>query len=133
MKRRSRMAEVIAAVPTAAQAAWRMNWRRDNSRRTSTLNCFCSIIIREYWIRDSRERSSLDGEVGGIHDEVNDGAHAIAHLGESRSRIREGVGIIDDLCFGSRHQLTGAKKRVERIHQAGNPRVGGVGRGHPRA
>src|SRR5439155_19194861 len=64
---------------------------------------------------------------------MNDGANAIAHLGERGSRISQSAGVIEDLCLGSKGQLTGAKKRVERVHQAGNAGVGGVALGHPRA
>src|SRR5215472_1807765 len=67
MNRRSRMAEVIAAVPTAAHAA-----RRIKSRRVMT-EIFFSFI-----------KSFLDDVVGRADDQMNHGASAVAHLGYSR-------------------------------------------------
>src|SRR5260370_33019609 len=75
MNRRSRMAEVIAAVPTAAHAA-----RRMKSRRVRT-EMFFSVI-----------KSFLDGESRRTDEEMDDGADTVAHL--RGRRLRRGVGEI---------------------------------------
>src|SRR5882757_2417334 len=75
MNRRSRMAEVIAAVPTAAHAA-----RRMKSRRVRT-EMFFSFI-----------KSFLDGKVRRTDEVLDDGADPVAHL--RRCRHRRGAGEI---------------------------------------
>src|ERR1700677_673693 len=82
MNRRSRMAEVMAAVPTAAQAVRRMKSRRVR------METFLSFI-----------ESFLDDVIRRADDQMNDGAHAVAHLRLGRRRaVREigGVGDITD-------------------------------------
>src|SRR5271170_6595070 len=74
INRRSRMAAVMATVPTAAQADRRINWRRVKSENL-------------LW----RIKSFLDDEVGGAGDQMNHGADAVAHL---RLRGRGAVGEI---------------------------------------
>src|SRR5664279_1304050 len=114
MKRRSRMAQLMAAVPTAAQAACRMN-----SRRSSTEADFFSIML------------FLNSEIGGGKDEMNNGANAIAHLGIGRSGVSQGGGVVDDLGLSRGVELATAEQGVERVHQPGDSRVGGVRRCHP--
>src|SRR5690349_16946483 len=80
INRRSRMAEVIAAVPTAAQAAWRINWRREISAGSVVL--FIALI--------------LDREIRGSDEQVNDGADAVAHLLVRGCRVLE-VGVVADV------------------------------------
>src|SRR6266581_1610838 len=124
MNRRSRMAKLIAAVPTAAHAAWRMNWRRDRAEAEAEYMRFNSV--------DGISESSLDGEIGGVDDEMNDGANAIPHLGEGRwCAVRQSRGVIDDLCLCGGGQLTGAEKRIESIDQPRNAGVCGVALRHP--
>src|SRR5882757_7953337 len=81
MNRRSRMAEVIAAVPTAAHAA-----RRMKSRRVRT-EMFFSFI-----------KSFLDGEIRRTDEEMDDGADTVAHL-RGRLLLRVGGEIhgVDDV------------------------------------
>src|ERR1019366_7834411 len=104
MKRRSRMAEVMAAVPTAAQAA-----RRMNSRRVMTEKSFCSILF-------------LNGVVRRIGDEMNDGPHAVALLRGRRRRAEgeiHGVGdVIYNVCLGGGGQLAGEQQTPPRGHVA---------------
>src|SRR5581483_8948233 len=83
MKRRSRMAEVIAAVPRAAQATWRMKLRRGSR----TEDDFGSI------------RLFLDGVVGGRDDQMDHATNAVEHLGTGGRAVRKvgGVGdVVDD-------------------------------------
>src|ERR1022692_732817 len=107
MKRRSRMAEVIAAVPTAAHAAWRMNSRR---ARTETFLFSISLF--------------LDGEIGRGVDLVDQCADALAHLGGGRRRAVaevDGVGdVVHDVGFCARRQLAREQQRVERINETRN-------------
>src|SRR6267142_335888 len=82
MKRRSRMAAVIANVPTAAHAARRMKSRRVMAE------IFFSFI-----------KSFLDGEVRRVHNQVDDGADTVAHLClvGRRGEIHRVRDIIDDV------------------------------------
>src|SRR5882724_10584280 len=75
MKRRSRMAAVSAAVPTAAQAAWRMNCRRDVGieKGFGSINLF------------------LDGEVRRSDDQMHRRANAIAHLHRRRWSVQRKI------------------------------------------
>src|ERR1700677_4214260 len=87
MKRKSRMAEVMATVPTAAHAA-----RRMKSRRVMTEMFFLFMSL------------FLDNVVGRIGDQMNDGTNTVAHLGLAGGRaIGEIVGagnIGDDIGLG---------------------------------
>src|SRR5438876_12214176 len=86
MKRKSRMAQLSAAVPTAAQAAWRMNSRR--VRRPE--NCWCRISL------------SLYGEIGRVNEQVNDGLHTIAHISRRRNGEVDGISnVVDDRGSGT--------------------------------
>src|SRR5262249_32873780 len=88
IKRKSRMHELMAAVPTAAQAAWRMNWRRV----WSTENFVFSIKL------------SLDSEVGRHQQEMDDCLHTIPHLlvRGRRGVIKVAVDVGDDFISGGR-------------------------------
>src|SRR5271166_3868989 len=100
MNRRSRMADVIAAVPTAAQAA-----RRMKSRRVRTENCLSCI------------RSFLNDVVGRAGDQMDDGADAVAHLAlgwrGAVGKIRGVANITDDVCLRGGGQLAGCQQRVQ--------------------
>src|ERR1700748_2753722 len=94
MNRRSRMAKVIAAVPTAAQAAFRRK-----SRRVMT-ETFLSFI-----------KSFLDRDVRRCRNQVNHRASPVAHL-SLRGRTAEWeihhVGdVIHNIALGSDGQLAG--------------------------
>src|SRR5208283_564657 len=93
-----------------------------NSRRFRVMAYFFSIVL------------FLNSEIRGREDEVNNGAHAIAHLGVGRGRVWE-IGRVgdevDDLGLGGGTELAAAKKGVERVHQPGDSSVGSVGGGHP--
>src|ERR1700761_3668530 len=97
MKRRSRMAEVMAAVPTAAHAA-----RRMKSRRVITeIFLLCIDLL-------------LNDVIRRTDDQVNHGTHAIAHLGfRWRGAVRE-VGRIgyvpDDIGLHDRRDLAGGEQ-----------------------
>src|SRR5579862_437522 len=84
INRRSRIAEVIAAVPTAAHAA-----RRIKSRRVMT-ETFLSFI-----------KSLLNDVVGRADDQMNYSTRAVAHLGLVRGcavgEIRRVRDITDDI------------------------------------
>src|SRR5215471_17691190 len=105
IKRRSLIAEVRAAVPTAAQAAWRRNSRRLLSRETG----LGSI------------RLFLDGKVGRGDDQVNHGLHAVPYLVCGRwcaEREIVCIGYVsDDPVFRAQGDLTGREQGIERIHQ----------------
>src|SRR6185369_8877084 len=119
MKRRSRTQELMATVPTAAQAAWRMNSRR--VLRTD----ICLFSIKLF----------LDGEVRGHQEQVNHRFDAVAHLGIGWGRVvREAevvAGVIDDGGFGAGGELPGEQPGAEGIDEAGDARGGGIGLGHP--
>src|SRR5947209_1769654 len=119
MNRRSRMVEVSAAVPTAAQAAWRMKSRRVRRMEGG----FCSI------------RLSLDGEIGGVNEQVDHSPNAVAHLGVTNGRgVREveRVGqVVDNDSFGAAGELAADEEGIERVHQAGDAGVDGITAGHP--
>src|ERR1035438_1657734 len=121
MNRRSRMADVMATVPTAAQAA-----RRMKSRRVKTENCLSCIKL------------FLDDVVGRTDHQMNDGANTVAHLrlGWYWRGVRKirGIGDVADdprLCGGG--QLARDEQRVQIVHERGNAGVGGIIRCHPRA
>src|SRR5208282_2745880 len=80
MNRKSRMAEVMAAVPTAAQAA-----RRIKSRRVTT-EIFLLLI-----------KSFLDEVVGRTDHQMNDGANAVAQLRLGRRRAVGKIAGIGDV------------------------------------
>src|SRR5450432_954687 len=92
MKRKSRMAAVIANVPTAAHAA-----RRTKSRRVMT-EMFFSFI-----------KSFLDREIRRADNQMDDGADAVAHLRRGRRRaerkIRRVRDVIDDVGLRGGGQL----------------------------
>src|SRR5437016_1149070 len=96
MKRKSRIAEVMAAVPMAAQATCRMK-----SRRFSTEGGCFSI------------RLFLDGVIGGSNQQVDNRANTVAHLRISGRGIGE-IGIVGDVIndngAGAGGQLAGAQK-----------------------
>src|SRR5471030_2862088 len=92
MKRRSRMAEVIANVPTAAHAA-----RRTKSRRVMTEMFFSFIKL------------FLDREVRRVDNQVDNGADAVTHLPLRRRRAERKVyrvrDIVDDVRLRGDGQL----------------------------
>src|ERR1700722_7949940 len=93
INRRSRMAEVMATVPTAAQAARRINWRRVKSE------------YGLYFIN-----SFLDEEIRRAGDQMNDGADAVAHLrlGGWRTVGEIGAGdVVHNARLGVGRQLPG--------------------------
>src|SRR5438270_658313 len=96
MKRRSRMAEASAPVPSAAQAAWRMNWRRE----------------REVKYALSIKFLFLDGELGRVENEMNHGSGTITSLGGPGL----GQGEINNLALGIGRNLAAAQNRTNRIH-----------------
>src|SRR2546423_14163911 len=102
MKRRSRIAEVIAAVPTAAQAACRINSRR-------------LYLEKDCWSINL----PLDGVIGRIEDHMHNRADAVPHLGISRRcAVGEvtGVGnIADDLRAGGSGQLAATEQRIHLV------------------
>src|ERR1035441_3698178 len=116
MNRRSRMAQLMAAVPTAAQAAWRMK-----ERRSSSEDDFFSIML------------SLNDEIRGSEDQVGNRSHAIPHLGIGRSRVGKRGGVADDPGLGRGTQLAAAEERVQRVNETGDSGVGGIGGRHPGA
>src|SRR5207237_3442069 len=81
----------------------------------------------------AQQISTLDGVIGRIDDEMNDGPDAIAHLSDSRSVSVIRVNVIHDNVFGAGRQLAAAKKRVERIDQPRNAGARSVARSHPGA
>src|SRR5437588_6103009 len=114
MKRKSRIAAVMAAVPTAAQAACRMK-----SRRLRAENDFFSI--ESVYARSDRwpisfNRLTLHRIIGRIDDEMNDCSDTVAHLTVSWgciSKIRSDI--IHDQGLGRRGQRTAAEQRIERV------------------
>src|SRR5579863_10426101 len=98
MKRRSRMVEVMAAVPTAAQAAWRMNWRRV---RTEMFFSFMASFLNEVVRR--------------THDQMHHRAHAVPQLSLGwRAGVCEiGRDVVDDVRLCGGRELAGGQQRVQ--------------------
>src|SRR3954462_398828 len=108
MKRRSRMAEVMAAVPTAAPAACRMKSRRLYLEK----DCWSINLL-------------LDSIIGGTGDQMKDGAHAIHHFLRRGSGVGQGGGVTVNLIARSVGKLASAKQRTHLSDQVAQFRVRG--------
>src|SRR5258705_898821 len=101
MKRRSRMHEVSAVVPTAAQAAWRRNCRRV----LSTDICLFSIKL------------PLDREVRRHEQQMDHGFDAVPHLsvvwGHGISKVA--IDVSGNPVPGCGSKLTGEEQGAERV------------------
>src|SRR2546423_10556255 len=99
MKRRSRIAEVMAAVPTAAQAACRMKSRRE-------------YLEKDCW----SIKLPLNDVLRRIDNEIGNPTHAVAHLRISQGRAgRQPASVGDDLVLCSDRELAGAEQGIELI------------------
>src|SRR5438270_8854769 len=115
MKRRSRIAEVIAAVPTAAQAACRMKSRR-------------LYLEKDCW----SIKLPLDSIVWRAGDEMEHRPDTVHHFLSGRRGIRQRGNVADDLAPDGRGKLTAAKQRVQAIDACANVGIGGEASGEPR-
>src|SRR6266702_8133067 len=106
MNRRSRIAEVSAAVPTAAHAAWRRNWRRVWRIET----CLFSI----------KRSLFLDCKIRRTEQHVNHGPNPVTHLRVTGRRAVAKIAAVGHVIYnrrpGTRGQLACEQKRIERIH-----------------
>src|SRR5258708_3895940 len=83
MKRRSRMVEVMAAVPTAAQAAWRVNWRR-----VRALKGLGSIEFSNQYSVISSQYSAICDQSSSVHFCMVKSGELMSKLATARTRSR---------------------------------------------